>query len=138
MALTIIETLTDGTQRTQITDGTDNVSISTVGGQKALNTAILSNVPVTGPSTSTLTSVASSITSVSLLAANVNRKGASFYNDSTKNAFIALASTASTTLFTIFVPAGSFYELTSPSYTGAVSAIWSTAQGFMRVTELLQ
>lgn len=98
-------------------------------------------IPVSGTfttdraSTSTLTSVAGVTSSVSLLASNANRVSATFWNDSTSLAYIALASTASTTAYTIKMFPGAYWELPI-TYTGAVSAIWGSANGNMRITEL--
>lgn len=87
-------------------------------------------------STATLSSVASSVTSVTLLAANSARKGAIFHNDSSKNCFVAFAASASTTSFTIKMAAGSTMSLVEPHYTGQITGIWDSASGAMRVTEL--
>lgn len=89
--------------------------------------------------TSTITSVAGSATSVSLLVLNANRVGATFYNDSTAIAYLAFASTASTTAYTVQMVAGAYYELPfqNKMYTGIVSAIWASAAGSMRITELV-
>lgn len=136
MSVTLLDTLQDGTQRTQITDGTDNVGITTVAGSKAINVAVLSNTPTSGPNSATLSSVASSAASVSLLASNANRKKFILLNDSTKNARVAFAATATTSSFTIKLPPGALYESELSDYTGVISAIWEAANGFMRVTEI--
>ena len=85
--------------------------------------------------TATLTNVSSSATSVSLLAANVNRKMAAFFNDSTANLFLAFAATATTSAFTVKIPAAGYFEMFS-DYTGAVSGIWDSANGAVRITEV--
>jgi hypothetical protein len=89
--------------------------------------------------TSTVTSVSSSATSVSLLASNANRIGATFYNDSTQICYLKLGATASTTSYTIQMAAGSYYELPfqNKMYTGAIDGIWASANGAMRITELV-
>lgn len=93
--------------------------------------------PIASP-TGTITSVVSATASTSLLAANANRLGAVFYNDSTATLFLALSATASTTAYTVQLAAGSFYELPDLGtiYTGAVTGIWSAANGSVKVTEL--
>ena len=88
------------------------------------------------PAVSAVTSVAASASNVTLLASNANRLGASFYNDSTKNCFLKLGTTASSSSFTIKMAANSFYELLFPAYTGIIDGIWDVANGNMRVTEL--
>ena len=78
------------------------------------------------------TSVASSATSVTLLALNTNRKWAAFRNDSTSVAYIAKSATASTSSVYALQPQGYLYF---DDYTGVVSAIWVSANGFMRIEE---
>ncbi len=85
--------------------------------------------------TGTITSVAGSATSVSILSANAARKGFTVYNDSTAIAKIAFAATASATAFTVLLQPNSFYE-NNTLYTGVISAIWASAAGSARVTEL--
>ena len=80
-----------------------------------------SQVTVT-PSTSgtaTPTSVAASITSVPLLAANL---------------YVELGATASNSAFTARVSAGGYYEIPF-TYTGAISGIWDAANGSALVRE---
>lgn len=86
--------------------------------------------------TGTVTSVAGSATSVTLLAANTSRAGAVIFNDSTVALAVALAATASLTAYTVSIPAQGIYELPAPGYTGIVSGIWATATGSARITEL--
>lgn len=78
------------------------------------------------------TSVASSATSVTLLALNASRKWASFRNDSTSVAYIAKSATATTSSVYLLQPQGYLYF---DDYTGVVSAIWASANGFMRIEE---
>lgn len=90
-----------------------------------------------GTSGGALTSVASSATTVSILASNTSRTGAVFFNESTAICYLAFAATASTTTYTVQIAAGGFYEIPSlPMWQGAVSAIWSAANGSLRITEL--
>lgn len=78
------------------------------------------------------TSVASSATSVTLLALNTNRKWAYFRNDSTSVAYVAKSATASTSSVYMLQPQGVLYF---DDYTGVVSGIWVTTNGFMRIEE---
>jgi hypothetical protein len=87
-------------------------------------------------STSTVTSVAGSATSVQLLASTSGRKAAYFYNDSTADCYLKLGTTASTSSFTVKMVSNSFYELPQPCYTGRIDAIWSSATGNIRITEI--
>jgi hypothetical protein len=84
--------------------------------------------------TATPTSVASSITSVSLLAANSSRKGTTIWNNSTANLYVELGATASTSAFTARLGAGGYYEIPF-TYTGAISGIWDAANGSALVRE---
>jgi hypothetical protein len=77
-------------------------------------------------------SVASSATSVTLLALNTNRKWASFRNDSTSVAYIAKSATASTSSVYRLEPQGYQYF---DDYTGIVTGIWASVNGFMRIEE---
>lgn len=88
--------------------------------------------PATAP---TQTSVAGSASSVSLLAANSSRLGATVYNDSGANLYLKLGATASTTSFTAIVPSKGYYEVPF-NYTGAIDGIWVSATGNARITEL--
>lgn len=116
----------------------DNVNIVQVNGSPISASNPVPVAPnVTTSSTSTLTSVASSATTVSLLASNTSRKGAYFYNDSTAILYLAFAATSSTTAYTLQIPANGFYEMPPiPVYTGAIAGIWSAANGNARITEL--
>ena len=84
--------------------------------------------------TATPTSVAASITSVSLLAANSARKGTTIWNNSTANLYVELGATASNSAFTARVGAGGYYEVPF-TYTGAISGIWDAANGSALVRE---
>ena len=93
--------------------------------------------------TSTLANVASSATSVSLLAANNNRKTAIIINDSTSDLYVTLnASAASTTNYSLFLVAKvgnipSSLILKGDDYSGEIRGIWSSANGFARITEVV-
>ncbi|MDM9582320.1 hypothetical protein [Nostoc sp. GT001] len=85
--------------------------------------------------TSTPTTVASSATSVTILAANSNRKGATVWNESTAILFIEFGATATTSAFTAKLFAGGYYEVPF-NYTGVISGIWSAVNGNALVREL--
>lgn len=98
-----------------------------------------SAVPISSPSsgTATLSNAAASATTVSILASNASRKGAIIQNDSSSAMYLAYAASASTTAYTVKVPANTGFEMPiTPVYTGAMSAIWDTATGSARITEL--
>lgn len=144
--LALDATLTGGTQRTKITDGTNNAAVKAastapVAADPALvvtispNTTALS-VITDKSSTGTITSVAGSTSNTSVLALNANRVSATVFNATNKTMYIALAGTASTSSYTISVFKSSYWEL-PVSYTGAISAVWDAGvSGSALVTEL--
>lgn len=86
--------------------------------------------------TATRTNVASSASSVAILAANTAREGATVFNDSSAILYLELGSaTASTSNYTVQIAAGGYYEVPY-GWTGALTGIWSAANGAARVTEL--
>lgn len=130
---------------TQPVSGTVAVTQSTSPWVTSISTALPAGtnsigsvvVPQLSSATGTITSVALSLSSVSILASNAARKGFILVNDSTlTNAFVAFAATATTSAYTVKIAAGGSYESGTLSYTGAISAISSLASGNMRVTEL--
>jgi trimeric autotransporter adhesin len=110
----------------------------TDGNMVPLSTDTSGNLRVTinKSSTSTITSVASSTSSTSILASNTNRILATVYNGANKTMYLALASTASTSSYTIQMDTNSYFELPA-DYTGAISAVWANGvSGNALVTEL--
>jgi hypothetical protein len=89
-----------------------------------------------GAATAALSQVASSITSVSVLASNANRKYFVLVNDSTSICYVAFGASASSTAYSLRLPANGSYTSDVPAYTGAVSAIWVSANGGLKVTEV--
>ena len=87
------------------------------------------------PATSTVTAVNAAVASTLLLAANVNRKGASVYNDSAAEMYLKLGAGASNVSFSVDMLPGSYYEIPY-GYTGVIHGIWASATGSARVTEL--
>ena len=90
------------------------------------------------PTTGTHTSVAASETSVTLLAANSSRIGATVYNDSvSRNLYLLLGSgPASTSVFTAILPKnGGYYEVPY-GYIGIIVGVWDGTTGYARITEL--
>lgn len=116
MGLTILDTLTDGSQVTQITGDV--------------------NVVVAPATVSNITQVASSTLSVELLPAEPNRQAFTLYNNSSRIAYVAFGEAASTLNFSVKMPGGSFYELATLKYTGTVTAAWNVANGTMQVTSI--
>jgi len=96
-------------------------------------TAALDTVTVVQDSNST--AALTQIASVTILAANANRKEALIFNNSTANLFLAFTGTASATAFTVKLAAGTAYALPAPLYKGVIAGIWDAANGTAQVTE---
>lgn len=88
------------------------------------------------PGSATVSSVSSSATNVTLLSSNAARVMATFYNESNQICYLKLGTTASATSYTVKMQPESYYELPRPTYTGQIDAIWASANGSMRITEL--
>jgi hypothetical protein len=85
--------------------------------------------------TGTQSSVGSSATDVTILAANAARLGATVFNDSTAVLYLLLgAGTSSATVHTVQMPSGGYYEVPF-GYTGILKGLWAAANGSARVTE---
>lgn len=107
----------------------------------ALTRAIFAAVssPVGGSvSTASLSSVASGVASVQLLAANSVRKGVAVFNTDANPLFLKYGTTATTTTsFTVKIPADGYWEMPQPIYTGIIHGIWSgDGSGAAVITEL--
>jgi hypothetical protein len=90
---------------------------------------------------STLSNVAGSITSTTILSAKPWRKDAYIFNDSTAILYLAFASTASTSSYTLQIAGWGFYELSKNKnwnvYDGIITGIWVSATGNARITEII-
>jgi len=104
-------------------------------GNTANTTAWLVNQATSA--TGTKTSVASSASSVTILASNASRKGAMVYNDSTQVLYLDLSGgTASNASYSVQIQPNGFFELPAPAiYSGLITGIWAAANGNARVTE---
>lgn len=88
------------------------------------------------PTAGTQSTVAGSASSGTILASNAARLGATVYNDSTAILYLSnSATTASTTVYSIQLSPGSYYEVPF-GYTGQLTGIWASATGNARVSEL--
>jgi len=89
----------------------------------------------------TPSSVASSTTSVTLMAANANRRSLTIYNNSTANLFVCFDATATEAACKVPLSGkvngiGGFYEMpTGQIYTGVISGIWASANGNASIYE---
>lgn len=88
------------------------------------------------PAGSTTTTVSASASVVTLLSANVLRRGASIYNDSAALLYVKMGTGASLSSFTAQISPGGIWPLPFPVYTGSITGIWDTAVGNARVTEI--
>lgn len=124
--LTRIPTLTLSGSRLQV-DGS--------GVTQPVNGTVATTVAVRTPTT---TSVASSATSVTILAANANRRGVSIANDSTATLRLSFATPATAANAFIVLPPGAFILLDQQMIvTGIIYGIWSAANGTAQVTEYI-
>ena len=98
-------------------------------------TNAIGTVTIAKSGTATLSNVASSATSVTLLSAAATRLGATFVNDSTQICYVKFGTTASATDYSVRMYPNDYFELPF-NYTGRIDAIWASANGNMRVTEL--
>lgn len=93
------------------------------------------SVPSTVASNSAGTTVAASTTSVSLLASNAARKGATIWNTSTGNLYIDFGATVATTAYTAKINSGGYYEVPF-QYNGAIAGVWDNTNGSAFIREL--
>jgi hypothetical protein len=97
-----------------------------------------SAVPVkeTRAATATVTSVADTASSTTLLASNASRLGASITNDSSARLYVKLGTTASATDYTVSLAQNDYYEVPF-GYTGRIDGIWASDPnaGAARITE---
>jgi hypothetical protein len=83
-----------------------------------------------------ITKIDASITSVTLLVANDNRRMATIYNNSTSALCIKYGEEASLTSFSLKINSGDYLELPPPCYTGNIDAFWEVADGNAMITEI--
>ena len=84
-----------------------------------------------------VTSVPAAVGTTQLLAPNGNRANFVVYNDSTAVLYLSFDGAASTTHYTVQVPAQGYFEHPAGAvYTGMVTGVWSAANGNARITEL--
>lgn len=114
---------TDGDYSPLITDANGRLHVVTVPGHA---------------STATLSNVAASASSVTVLALNTSRKGCVVVNDSTVGVYLKFGSAASATSYSYRLEAKQTLELPNGNvlYDGIITGIWDSATGNARVTEL--
>lgn len=94
----------------------------------------VTSLPNTKASTAALSNVAGSASSVTLKAANADRRALIIVNESSATLYIKFGATASATDYTYQLQAGDTHR--EELYTGIVDGIWASATGAARVTEL--
>lgn len=89
-----------------------------------------------GNGSATVTQVGSSATSAQALAANTNKEGTLFFNDSTQVCYLLYgAGTASATNYSTKIPSQGLFE--DPlHFTGVFTVVWAAANGFLYCTEV--
>ena len=83
----------------------------------------------------TPTSVSSLATTQTLIAANVNRRSLTIFNNSTAILYVGFRASATQVGAKVPIGAGGFYEMPSPIYTGIISGIWASANGNASIYE---
>ena len=88
--------------------------------------------------TPTTTNVSSSATSVTVLASNASRRGVSFWNNSTAILYLSASGTATVANAMFAIPPQGLLILDQQLiFTGAITGIWSAANGSVNVTEFV-
>lgn len=124
---------TDEKGRVFINPNQTPIPVSVSGGSISVGTPI-PVYPRPAP-TSTTSRVSDQATAVTCLAANADRAGAEFVNDSTEISYLKKGSSASATDFTVRLMPQDYY-FQEDGYVGLYSCIWANnASGAMQVTE---
>jgi hypothetical protein len=118
----------------KITIGALDAAGTLIAGDAGTSSAGTQRVVEAGAATGTLTNVASSASNVTILSAAATRRQAILYNDSTQDCYVKFGTTASATSFTYYMPSLATIEI--EKYNGRIDAIWVSANGNMRVTEI--
>lgn len=114
---------------TRVTIATDSPGVANLN---------LINSKLAAPRTPTTTSVASSATSVTILASNELRRGVSIANDSAETLRLSFSTPATAANAFIVLPPGSFLLMDQHLIvTNAIYGIWSAANGTAQVTEYI-
>ena len=128
-----LDALVDSGGNVRLKQALLGASVST--GYDAPSNAAPQVVALHAPTTATLSNVAASASSVTVLASNTARRGAAVHNDSTAILYLKFGSTASATSFTVKMQPDEYYEVPF-GYSGILTGIWVSATGSARVTEV--
>jgi len=88
----------------------------------------------TSAHTATITSVASTTSTVQVLAANETLNSATFYNASTQICYLSFDASATSSHYSVQIAAGGTFSLPQPVFNGVISATWASANGNLIVT----
>lgn len=88
------------------------------------------------PTTATVTSVAMSTTSATLLALNTAREGAILWSEGVADVYVKLGATATTASYSLILRRNSYFELPSPTYTGVIDGITAAGTATVLATEI--
>lgn len=92
-------------------------------------TVVNLNAPTSATATrSTIAVPADTVTPAVLAAVNVNRKGLSFWNNSTGAVLVELGAAPTATAYTARIEAGGYFELPF-GFTGQVQGLWTALGG---------
>lgn len=103
--------------------------------QEPADRAVVWTVPQPTTMRPVQTVITSSTSAQLALGARRERKGATFYNNSTAVCYLLLGTGLSASFFTVAMAAGSYYELPY-GYAGPVEVGWVSANGNMQITEI--
>lgn len=109
--------------------GADGVTLA-----KVLNGALVTT-PGTGAGSSAYTSPSVTGSNTTVLAANVNRLGATVFNESGAAFFLKLGASASATTYSVNMAIGGYYEVPF-GYNGIITGITAGGTAVVRVAEL--
>jgi hypothetical protein len=123
---------------TEAKQDTGNTSLANLLTELQLKADLTETQPVRlSAGTATVTTVADTATSTTLLASNANRLGAAIQNDSSAVLYVKFGTTASATDYTVRMVQYAYYEVPY-GYTGRIDGIWASdpGDGAARITEL--
>lgn len=124
---------------TQITATYQGIKLDgTVWGTHTVNVSVpdSSQAGVSPADTPSVATIAASTTPVELFPPAIGVSRRSVLNSSSSLLYLKYGSGASTTSYSVPVPAGKLFTFPHPTYTGRVTGVWSTANGNVRCTEV--
>ena len=83
----------------------------------------------TGPGSATTAAVAAATSSTTLFSAATGVFGRTVYNASSAVCYLTYGTVSSSTAYSLQIPASTYFEFPVPTYAGAVTAAWASANG---------